>query len=64
MARTPPPKRKQVAYGLLKDYEEKKKTTTKTKYSRRANTYHDSNGRLRYVSGNNKGKLVFPYSKQ
>ena len=53
MARVPPPKRKQAAYGLLKDYE-KKKTKTSPK------TRRDVNGRLRYVGGSNAGQLVSP----
>jgi hypothetical protein len=58
MARVPPPKRKQAAYGLLKGYEKKKRTKTSPK------TMKDANGRLRYVGGSNAGKLVFPKVKK
>ena len=55
MARIPPPKRKRVAYGLLKDYEKKRDDKKDL-----AQTIKDVNGRLRYSTGSDKGKLVFP----
>ena len=59
MARVPPPKRKQAAYGLLKDYEKKRDDKKDL-----AQTIKDVNGRLRYRTGSNKGQLVFPYTKK
>tara|TARA_R100001244_G_C5104688_1_gene119679 strand:- start:288 stop:467 length:180 start_codon:yes stop_codon:yes gene_type:complete len=59
MARVPPPKRKQAAYGLLKDYEKKRDDRKDL-----AQTIKDVNGRLRYKTGSKRGKLVFPMASR